>query len=222
MAQFPSQKLLTLTAGAIYHDDIGLADLRARCAWYPRDVWLYLLAAGWARLAQEEHLMGRAGLVGDEVGSALLGSRLVRDVMNLCFLMEKKYAPYPKWFGSAFHRLDCGPQLYPTLKNALSARTWRTRQKHLIPAYEFLARKHNALGLTAPLPEQTCLFWGRPFQVMAFHGFSGALLAQITDPQVQAIAALPLVGSLDQFSDNTDLLGNPSWREKIRELYRAG
>jgi hypothetical protein len=29
--------------------------------------------------------MGRAGLAGDEIGSALIGARLVRDIMRLCF-----------------------------------------------------------------------------------------------------------------------------------------
>ena len=83
---FPSQKLRTIAVGAIFHDAIGLAEVRARFAWYPRDVWLHLLAAGWQRIGQEEHLMGRAGQVGDEIGSALIAARLVRDVMRLCFL----------------------------------------------------------------------------------------------------------------------------------------
>ena len=65
-----------------------------RFKYYPRDVWLYLMASGWNRIGQEEHLMGRAGLAGDEIGSALIGSRLVRDLMRLCFLMEQQYAPY--------------------------------------------------------------------------------------------------------------------------------
>lgn len=216
---FPQQKLLTLTAGAVYHDGIGLEEIRARFAWYPRDVWLYLLAAAWTRIGQEEHLMGRAGFVGDEVGSALLGSRLARDVMNLCFLMEKKYAPYPKWFGTAFKRLDSGPELYPTLRNALSSRTWRAREKHLTIAYAHIARKHNQLGLTQPLPETPSHFFGRPFQVIAFHGFAEALLRQIRDPEVKKIAELPTIGSINQFSDNTDLLEPTGWREKIKNLY---
>lgn len=57
---FPEQKLRTIAAGAVFHDDIGLEEIRARFAYYPRDVWLYLLAAGWTRVGQEEHLMGRA------------------------------------------------------------------------------------------------------------------------------------------------------------------
>ena len=72
---FGEQALRTITAGAVFHDDLGLAAVRARFAYYPRDVWLYILAAGWARISQEEHLMGRAGLVGDEIGAALIGAR---------------------------------------------------------------------------------------------------------------------------------------------------
>jgi len=212
----PEQRYLTLTAGAVYHDGIGLEDLRRIFNYYPHDVWLYLLACGWARIGQEEHLMGRAGLVGDEIGSALIGARLVRDIMRLCFLMERRYAPYPKWLGTAFKQLDCGPTLYPTLQKALAARTWQTRQKHLIPAYEFIARKHNALGLTAPLSESTLQFFGRPFQVITLHGFTDTLLAQISD---SAIASLPLIGGIDQWSDNTDLLESRQMREKLTQIY---
>jgi hypothetical protein len=214
----PQQKLLTLTAGAVYHDGIGIEELRQRFRWYPQEVWLYLLAAGWARIGQEEHLMGRAGLVGDEVGSALIGARLVRDIMRLCFLMERRYAPYPKWFGTAFKQLDCGPQIYPTLKKILAARTWQNRQKYLIPAYELIAHKHNALGLTDALPETTTQFFGRPFQVIALHGFADALLAQIRDPQ---IAGLPIIGNIDQWSDNTDLLESHALRKNIGRIYSS-
>src|SRR5207237_6360337 len=117
-----SQHLRELTMGALHHDAIGeLTELRERLAWYPHDVWLYLLAAGWQRIGQEEHLMPRAGYVGDELGSALIGSRLVRDIMNLCFLLEKQYAPYPKWFGTAFQRLHSAQEIGPLL--------WRAQQR---------------------------------------------------------------------------------------------
>lgn len=99
---FPEQKLRTISTGPVFHDEVGLGTMRERFAYFPRDVWLYLLAAGWTRIGQEEHLMGRAGTVGDELGSALIGARLVRDIMRLAFLMERTYAPYAKWFGTAF------------------------------------------------------------------------------------------------------------------------
>jgi len=113
---FSEQRLRALTSGAIYHDEIGLGEARASFDYYPRDVWLYLLAAGWARIGEEEHLMGRAGMVGDEVGSAIIGARLVRDIMRLCFLTERTYAPYPKWFGSAFKRLPGTEELWSVLE----------------------------------------------------------------------------------------------------------
>jgi Domain of unknown function (DUF4037) len=46
---------------------------------------------------------------------ALIGARLVHDIMNLCFLLEKQYAPYPKWFGTAFQQLHSAKELGPLL-----------------------------------------------------------------------------------------------------------
>jgi hypothetical protein len=215
----PQQKLRTVVGGAVFYDAVGFEELRRRFAWYPHDLWLYLLAAAWARIGQEEHLMGRAGMVGDEVGSALIGARLVRDLMRLGFLMERVYAPYPKWFGTAFQRLGCGPQLLPVLTSVLHARSWQERECHLVAAYEALARLHNALGVTRTMPEAPCPFFGRPFQVMALHGFADELLRGITDPAVQALARRPLIGNIDLLSDNTDLLAHPLWQPALRHLY---
>lgn len=216
---FPEQKLRTITSGEIFHDGVGLAAARERFRYYPRDVWLYLLAAGWARVGQEEHLMGRAGAVGDEIGSALIGARLVRDLMRLCFLMERTYAPYPKWFGTAFRRLDCAAALTPALEGALRAAAWPERERQLVAAYEVVARMHNALGLTDPLPAESRDFFGRPFRVIALHGFADALLARIEDERVRRIAARRPIGSVDLFSDSTDLVSHAAWRPALRRLY---
>ncbi len=217
---FPQQQLLTLTTGAVFHDEIGLTQVRERLAFYPHDIWLYLMAACWTRIAQEEHLMGRAGLVGDEIGSALLGSRLVRDVMRLGFLMERKYAPYPKWFGTAFKNLACAPELWPTLLQTLQAQSWQDREQHLCQAYALIAAKHNALQLTPPLPQEAIDFHGRPFKVIAIHGFAAALVAKIQDPGVKKLATHPIIGSIDLISDNTDILETISYRQRLQYLYR--
>ena len=93
---FPQQKLRTLTHGAVYHSGLGEVDaMSERLRYYPRDVWLYLMAASWMRISQEEPFMGRTGDVGDELGSRVIAGRLIRDVMLLCFLIERDYAPYP-------------------------------------------------------------------------------------------------------------------------------
>lgn len=217
---FPEQKLRTLTSKNVFHDEIGLRATLDRFAYYPHDVWLYLLASGWNRIGQEEHLMGRAGMTGDEIGSALIGARLVRDIMRLCFLMERTYAPYPKWFGTAFRRLKCSGAIEPHLVAALHANTWTEREAHLVPAYEFIAGMHNDLGVTEPLASKSDNFFGRPFRVIELTGgFSKAIVAAISDPGVKRTASRGLVGSVDQFSDSTDLLSNAAWRLKLRTLY---
>ncbi|HEY6737898.1 MAG TPA: DUF4037 domain-containing protein, partial [Actinopolymorphaceae bacterium] len=50
---FSEERLCMLTAGAVHHDDVGLRAVRDRLAYYPRDVWLYLLIAGWWRIHPE-------------------------------------------------------------------------------------------------------------------------------------------------------------------------
>jgi hypothetical protein len=216
---FSEQRLCTITRGAVFHDGLDLNALRSRFTWYPQDVWLYLLAAGWTRIGQEEHLMGRAGTVGDEVGSALIAARLVRDIMRLCFLMEKAYAPYPKWFGTAFKQLACAGTLWPVLQGVLRSETWQERESRLVPAYEYIAARHNALKVTEPVPGKVTFFFGRPLRVIAQNGFAQALVKEIQDPAVKRIAQRPLIGSLDLFSDNVDLVSDPSWRGKLRKLY---
>jgi uncharacterized protein DUF4037 len=91
----PQQVPLELTAGAIFRDQTGeLGSMRQRLSRYPEEVWLWLLACQWRRVAQEEHFVGRTAEVGDELGSRLLAARLVRDMMRLGFLMERRCAPY--------------------------------------------------------------------------------------------------------------------------------
>lgn len=65
----PQQLLLESTAGRVFHDGLGqLESVRESLAWYPHDVWLWLLAAQWTRVAQEEAFVGRAAEAGDELG----------------------------------------------------------------------------------------------------------------------------------------------------------
>ena len=150
--------------------------------------------------------MGRCGQAGDDLGSRVVAARLVRDLMRLCFLQERRYAPYSKWLGSAFARLDCAPAMTPALTAALAADTWVERQAHLTLAYEQVARQHNALGLTAPLPTAVSPFHNRPFLIIQADAFAAALRAAITDPAVLALP--PHLGGYDQFVDSTDASGH--------------
>lgn len=201
--RIPANHLLMMTAGRVFHDGLGkLEPMRQALAYYPHEVWLYLLAAQWSRIGQEEHFMGRCGQVGDELGSRLLAGRLVNDLMRLCFLIERKYPPFIKWFGSAFARLDCAGTMQPILSQVLSGQSWEERQVHLSAAYEYAAQLHNDLSITAQLETQVSPFHDRPFLVIHAERFAAAIYDQIID---QDVLRLPChLGAFDQFVDSTD------------------
>jgi len=216
----PHQKLRSITAGRVFHDNLGLKEIRERFSWYPHDVWLYILASAWARIGQEEHLMGRTGLASDEVGSILIGSRLVRDIMRLAFLMERKYPPYAKWFGTAFAQLESAERLAPALAGALHAVSWEQREASLCLAYEVLAQMHHELRITEPVSTEVSQFWSRPFRVIGGDRFTKAIMQHIRDPQIVSLTQQRPIGSVDLWSDNTDLLEDESLRSYLVALYR--
>ena len=214
----PHQRLRTVRAGQIYHDGLDrLAEIRSRFHWYPRDLWRYLLAGQWQRISQDAPFLGRTGVVGDELGSQLLAGRLVTNLMNLAFLMAQEYAPYWKWFGTAFQELPIAEDLTPFFEAALKSTDWQSRERHLTQAYLRVIEAHNALHLTEPIPVRVEPFYQRPFLVPPAGEIISALRAAITDPEIQALPAG--LGNINQLSDNTDLLDNLDHGEKLQILY---
>ena len=213
----PQQLLLELTAGAVFRDDAArLLALRTSLAWYPDDVWLWLLACQWRRIDQEEPLVGRTAEVGDELGSRVIAARLVRELIRLAFLLERRYAPYSKWLGTAFRELESYEDVGPALDAALAARDHNVREAALVSAAEALARRHNALGITEPVEASARPFHSRPFRVLGSRRFVDACLARIQDPW---LLSLPPVGGIDQLSDSTDVLSVPATSARVARFY---
>lgn len=202
----PTQRLAEFTGGRVFHDGVGdLTRARAALAWYPDDVWRYVLACQWRRIAQEEAFPARCAEVGDALGSAVVTARLVRDMMRLAMLMHRHYPPYGKWLGTAFARLELG-DLSAHLLGALSTQDWPAREDHLVAAYGMLAAAHNGLGLTEPVDAAVRHYYDRPFRVLAADRFVEALL----DGE-----RFPLSGAVDQFVDNTDALSDTAFARRL-------
>jgi len=218
---FPEQSLLEVTAGAVFHDDIGeITRMRNALDWYPDDVWRYRMAAQWNHIDQIEPFIGRTGEVGDDLGSQLVAMALVRDVMRLAFLMERRYAPYQKWFGTAFSRLALAPRLTSHLDRARFARDWSEREAGVVAAVESLARHHNAMGLTEWVDPAPRTFFGRPFRVLFAGRFGEALMATVADPAVKALPAH--LGGIDQYIDATDAMNHRGLHHAIRDWIARG
>lgn len=213
----PQQRLLGVVAGPVFADPDGLLTAtRRRLTWYPDDVWWWMLACQWRRLAQEEPFVQRTSEVGDQLGSAVVTARLVRDAMRLALLMARRYAPYSKWLGTAFNRLDHPDQLPDHLAAALTAADFPTAEAALNCAYEALGRRHAALPGAHPLDPTVRLFWDRPAKVLDAERFAVDCLDQVADI---GLRSQPLVGAVDQVIDSTDLLVQPQLLHRIRHLY---
>lgn len=217
----PHNKLRSVVAGRVFCDGIGLHAVRDRFSWYPHDVWLYLLASCWLRIGEDQPLTGRAGSVGDNLGSAIIAWRFIRDMMRLAFLMERSYPPYPKWFGSAFAQLQCAPALLPLLERIGTASGWKERDGALADAYRKLAEMHNALELTPPIPCEPTRLGKRPFTISRSGDIAGALQKEIRDPSVLALADRWLIGNIDLFNDNHLLDDDPAQRPLLLTLYEC-
>jgi hypothetical protein len=216
---FPEQRLLELTSGEVFHDGTGeLKKIRKQFSYYPRDIWLYLLAAQWIRISQEEAFVGRTGDVGDELGSRIVAARIVRELIKLSFLLERQYAPYSKWLGSAFSRLTIAKSLRPVLGEVLNARNWKLREKWLSKAYAIVVKKQNSLKITKPLSVDTTNYFGRPYLVIHADEIAMAIMQAIQDPEVRKIRTW--VGAIDQFTDSTDVIQDLQLGKKLQAVYR--
>jgi Domain of unknown function (DUF4037) len=154
--------------------------------------------------------------VGDDLGSRIVAGRIVRDVMRMWLLFERRYAPYSKWLGTAFARLASTAEIKPILCEVLAAHTYPARESALVSAYEAAAQQHNTLAITAPQDPAVRLYFDRPYRVICADRFADACLETITDNELRA---LPLVGSVDQWADSTDVLSHAT-RTHLVDWYR--
>ena len=210
------QSVLEVTAGPVFADQTTeLARVRGRLRWYPRDIERYVLAAGWQRLAQEMPMVGRAAERGDELGSRLLSTRLAGDVMWLAFTLSRHWPPYPKWRGTAFRALAVAADLAGPLTAASQAPDWQDRESGLADACEILLDIQRARGLPAPA-SAVIPFFDRPYRTVD-DAVCASLLSAITD---QDVSRLPIVGSIEQWVSNVDVLASPTRRAALRTAYQ--
>lgn len=215
----PREGLLEFTAGPVHHDDTGhLTDVRTTLAWYPHDVWLYVMSGRWQRIAQVEAFVGRAAQVGDDVGSRVIAAQIVQDAIHLALLQHRAYAPYSKWLGTAFTKHETDDSLSAPLAAVLAADSASIRQGALVAALLELSRRQDQLAVTEPVHSKVESFFTRPFKVIWSERIAQALHNAITDPQVAALTFA--LGGIDEITNSTDALKNTELRRNLMSQYR--
>jgi hypothetical protein len=209
------QALLEVTTGAVFVDIPGeLTAIRRRLRWYPDDLWRYVVAAAWSRLAQELPVMGRAGQRGDRLGAGLIAGRLADTAVRLGSLLEREWAPYPKWRAAGFANLPRAGVLATTLDAAVAAAGSAEREAAFVDVLTGLLDLQRTIGL--PAPERAV----EPFFDRPFVGVDGRivddLLASIADDDVRRLPRG--VGAIDQWVDNVDVLMDPLRRRALTDV----
>ncbi len=211
------QSVLEVVGGPVFHDTATTYEpLRQQLAWYPDDVWRYVLGAAWTRLGQELPFVGRAAERGDELGSRVISARLARDLIHLAYLINRVWSPYPKWAGTVLAQLPDGPDLIVALGKATGADDWRLREDALCETMSLLGAAHRRAGFAVEEP-LTHFFFDRPFRIPDA-AIAEAIRDGITDPEVRALPAG--IGSVEQWCDNVDMLSHVGRRTKVKTVYR--
>ena len=212
-------RLLSLTRGSFFTDDLNIQKRLESIKYYPEHVRRYLIASNWDIIATEQAFVKRCADVGDEPGSIIICARIAERLMRLCFLYKKAYAPYSKWFGTAFGHLDVNARIKEALHLALRAEEKGAREKHLVEAQALVAELHNESGITAPVSYQIESYYGRDIQVIFADKFSEAVSDTLKGTVFEEV---PLIGSFSQMGGLSEFSDEKRYYTRMKNVYGGG
>ncbi|GHV14774.1 hypothetical protein FACS1894219_11170 [Clostridia bacterium] len=134
--------------------------------------------------------------------------------MRLCFLYKNRYAPYSKWFGTAFRQLSLD-NIYEEITAAVSANTIEEREDHILNAQILTVELHNICSITEPL-EIKVWDYGRDAKIISADNFAVKVREKISNPELKNCR---LIGSMSQIGNLNHLWDNPQNRGNIYQLY---
>ena len=213
---FSEHRLLALTSGRIFWDGLGIQKAIDKIRFYPEDVRLYLIASNWSLAAEEQAFVKRCFIVGDDLGSMLVCGRIADRLMRLSFLYCKAYAPYSKWFGSAFLRLPVDVDLKSTIYDAVRASGITERENNIALAQKLTADMHNRSNLTEFVDVKIESYFGRDIKVIFADKIASAVMAKLSGTYFERY---PLIGSLSAVPNFTSISDDPIYRNRVKGLY---
>lgn len=130
--------LFHVTSGTIVYD--GLGELTRRCqalAYYPENVWKKRLADWCMYVTGREapYNLHRVSKRQDELTCTIYFGLCIKRLMELCFTLNRQYAPYTKWLNRLFRKLpNYADPLAASIDQAIAESAWDKRVKVLIDA----------------------------------------------------------------------------------------
>lgn len=213
---FSEHRLLSLASGKFFADKLNLREQINKIKFYPDAVKLYLIASQWEVIASEQAFVKRCGEVGDEIGSQIICARISERLMRLCFLYKDTYAPYSKWLGTAFTRLDIDEAIKMKISAALSTKDLTERENSLIQAQALVADLHNVSGLTDKVDYRVESYFGRDIKVIFADKFAEATVAKLRGTVLENV---PRIGTMSQLGGLSDFADDKVFYKQIQRVY---
>lgn len=213
---FSEHRLLSLVSGKFFIDSLNYTEKIEKIKYYPNEVKLYMIASNWEIIASEQAFVKRCGECGDEVGSQLVCARIAERLMRLCFLYKDTYAPYSKWFGTAFGKLDIDERIKQTISDALSANCLVERENKIVEAQALVADVHNVSGLTDYVDYCIESYFGRNIKVIFADKFVDVTVKELKNT---AFGNTPLIGTLSQVGGLSAFADEKEFYPQIIRLY---
>lgn len=214
---FSEHRLLALTSGKLFVDRLNIQKRLEAIRFYPENIKLYLLASNWSLISEEQAFVKRCGDCGDAIGSRLICSRIAERLMRLCFLYYNQYAPYSKWFGTAFNNLRIDDKIKETLLLALSTDDLENRENYLVNAQALVGELHNDCQITPFVSAEIGSYFGRDIKVIYPDNFVKAIMEKLKNT---AFENIPLIGTLSQVGNFTAIYEENRFSNQVKGLYK--
>lgn len=131
-------------------------------------------------------------------------------------MYKDTYAPYSKWFGTAFNKLNIYESIKTKINAALQANDLTERENNLVEAQALVADLHNASGLTDKVDYSIESYFGRDIKVIFADKFVDATVEKLKGTVFENI---PLIGTMSQFGGLSDFADEQSYYEQIKRIY---
>jgi hypothetical protein len=213
---FSEHRLLALTSGKLFSDGLNIQNILNKLRFYSDDVRLYLIASNWSLIAEEQAYVRRCYDVGDTPGSIMVCGRIADRLMRLAFLYYEKYAPYSKWFGTAFLKLPIDENIKRSISYSIEATDIDKRENHIVTAQKLMADLHNKSGLTEPVDVQIETYYERKIKVIFADKIATAVMNKLSGTEFERY---PLIGTLSGVPNFTNIFDDPARQKNIKMLY---
>ena len=132
------------------------------------------------------------------------------------FLYKDTYAPYSKWFGTAFNKLDIDEKIKIKINAALKANDLTERENNLVEAQALVAELHNASGLTDNVDYNIEFYFGRDIKVIFAEKVVDATIEKLKGTVLENI---PLIGTMSQLGGLSNFADEKKYYNTIIKFY---